>query len=80
MVKRVVPLRELIPLTVELLTTMHIVFVVLAYLVGSIPFGLLIGKMQGIDIRKYGSGNIGTSNVARTLGKKLRFKPCWGMV
>lgn len=37
---------------------------------GSIPFGFLIGKMKGIDVRKYGSGNIGTSNVARTLGKK----------
>ncbi len=43
---------------------------VLAYALGSIPFGLLIGKARGIDIRQYGSGNIGTSNVARTLGKK----------
>ncbi len=43
---------------------------VLAYGLGSIPFGLLIGKAKGIDIRKYGSGNIGTSNVARILGKK----------
>lgn len=78
MVKRVVPLREPIPLTIELFTTMHIVFVVLAYLVGSIPFGLLIGKMQGIDIRKYGSGNIGTSNVARTLGKKAAIQTLLG--
>jgi len=43
---------------------------VLAYALGSIPFGLLIGKSRGIDIRQYGSGNIGTSNVSRILGKK----------
>jgi len=44
--------------------------IVLAYFLGSIPFGHLIGKAKGIDIRNYGSGNIGTSNVARILGKK----------
>lgn len=39
------------------------------YLVGAIPFGLLIGKVtRGIDIREFGSGNIGASNVLRTLG------------
>jgi glycerol-3-phosphate acyltransferase PlsY len=43
---------------------------IVAYLLGSIPFGLLIGKAKGVDIRKYGSGNIGTSNVGRILGKK----------
>lgn len=42
-----------------------------AYLLGSIPFGLLIGKAMGLDIRKHGSGNIGATNVTRTLGKKL---------
>ncbi len=41
-----------------------------SYVLGAIPFGFIIGKMKGIDVRKYGSGNIGTSNVARTLGKK----------
>lgn len=49
---------------------MNIVMIILAYLLGSIPFGFVIGKLKGVDVRKYGSGNIGTSNVARTLGKK----------
>jgi len=42
----------------------------LAYLCGSIPFGVLLAKTQNIDIREHGSGNIGATNVARTLGKK----------
>ncbi len=42
-----------------------------AYLCGSIPFGLIISKLvKNIDIRDYGSHNIGSTNVARTLGKK----------
>lgn len=48
---------------------MNILLVIGAYLLGSIPSGFIIGKAKGIDVRKYGSGNIGTSNVARTLGK-----------
>ena len=43
--------------------------IVLAYLVGSIPFGLLIGRFYHIDIRKHGSGNIGATNVTRVVGK-----------
>lgn len=42
---------------------------VAAYVVGSIPFGLLIGKWHKIDIRKHGSGNIGATNITRTLGR-----------
>lgn len=43
-----------------------------AYLIGSIPFGLLLGKFAGIgDIRKTGSGNIGATNMLRAGGKKL---------
>lgn len=51
---------------------MLIVFVLLlAYLVGSIPSGLWIGKLfYGIDIREHGSGNLGGTNTFRTLGKK----------
>lgn len=40
-----------------------------AYLLGAIPFGLLIARAKGIDIRKHGSGNIGATNVLRVLGK-----------
>lgn len=40
-----------------------------AYLVGSVPFGLLIGKRMGIDLRASGSKNIGATNVLRTAGK-----------
>ncbi len=39
------------------------------YLLGAIPFGLLIGKYKGIDIRNEGSGNIGATNVTRIIGK-----------
>ena len=42
---------------------------VLGFLIGSIPFGLLIAKASGVDIRQHGSGNIGATNVMRTLGK-----------
>ena len=45
-----------------------------AYLVGSIPFGFLIGKMRGVDVRTVGSKNIGATNVYRTVGKK------WGLL
>ena len=45
--------------------------VVISYLVGSIPTGLLLGKAYGIDVRKEGSGNIGATNLYRTLGRKV---------
>lgn len=44
--------------------------IALGFLLGSIPFGLLLGKLKGVDIRDHGSGNIGSTNVFRTLGKK----------
>jgi len=40
-----------------------------SYLLGGIPAGYIIGRLKGIDIRKFGSGNPGTANVYRTLGK-----------
>lgn len=42
-----------------------------AFLLGSIPFGLLIAKSQGVNIREHGSGNIGATNVLRVVGKKF---------
>ncbi len=41
-----------------------------AYLLGSIPFGVLIGRARGIDIREHGSRNIGATNVGRVLGRR----------
>lgn len=52
---------------------MQILFPVIGYLLGAIPFGLVIGKLVGADVRKEGSKNIGATNVSRVLGKKLGF-------
>jgi glycerol-3-phosphate acyltransferase PlsY len=45
-------------------------FVVLSYLIGNINPAILLGKAYGIDVRKEGSGNAGTTNVLRTIGRK----------
>ncbi len=45
------------------------ILTVLAYLLGAVPFGLLVAKSRGIDIRTQGSGNIGATNVFRCIGK-----------
>ena len=43
--------------------------VAVCYLLGSLPFGLLVARLvRGIDVRRYGSGNTGMTNVLRTLG------------
>ncbi len=48
-----------------------ILILTLAYLLGSIPFSLIIARLlKGIDIRNHGSGNIGATNVLRTVGKR----------
>jgi len=51
-----------------------LIAVLIGYLLGSIPFGYIVGKMRGIDIRQHGSGNIGATNVFRTLGRN------WGVL
>jgi len=52
----------------------YLVFVPIAYLLGSVPFGFLIARARGIDIRTVGSGNIGATNVLRSVGKS------WGIL
>lgn len=51
--------------------TVQLIIIGAAYLVGSIPTGLLLGKAYGIDVRKEGSGNIGATNLYRTVGRKV---------
>ncbi len=48
-----------------------LVSIVAGYAVGSLSFAWLIGRSQGVDIRKHGSGNVGATNVQRVLGKSL---------
>lgn len=46
-------------------------YILLAYLIGSIPVGVLLSRLKGVDPRKTGSGNIGATNVIRAAGKAL---------
>ena len=50
--------------------TLIVVLLVSAYLLGSVPSGYLVGRSTGVDVRKFGSGNIGATNVARAMGKR----------
>lgn len=59
-----------IPSTVNKIVFVPLALALLAaYVVGSIDFAVIIGRMHGVDIHEVGSGNPGTSNVLRTLGK-----------
>ena len=53
---------------------MFIALLVGSYLLGAVPFGYLIGKARGLDVREHGSGHIGATNVGRVIGRK------WGYV
>lgn len=54
------------------LQVIDLLYVLLSYLIGSIPSGLIIGKLfKQTDIRKHGSGNLGATNAIRVLGPKL---------
>jgi len=52
----------------------QLLWIIFAYLLGSVPFGLLLGRMKGVDIRHQGSGNIGATNLARSVGRT------WGVL
>lgn len=54
--------------------SVNLAFVLASFLVGSIPFGLWVGRFRGIDIRQHGSKNIGATNVGRVLGRQ------WGLL
>lgn len=47
--------------------------VLISYVLGSIPFGYVAGRLAGVDVRQHGSGNIGATNVLRVLGKPWGF-------
>lgn len=48
-------------------------YILAAYLIGSVPFGYIAGRINGIDLREHGSHNIGATNTVRVLGKR------WGI-
>ena len=48
-----------------------VTIVVLSYLLGAVPFSLVVARTQGVDLRQHGSGNAGATNAMRVLGKRL---------
>jgi len=51
-----------------------VLLIICSYLLGSVPFAMIIARTRSIDLRKVGSGNIGATNLSRALGKK------WGII
>jgi len=51
----------------------YFIVLIIGYLLGSLNMSLLLSKVYGTDVRKYGSGNAGTTNTLRTFGKKAAF-------
>jgi acyl phosphate:glycerol-3-phosphate acyltransferase len=47
------------------------IWILLSYLSGAVPYGVLLSRARGVDLRQVGSGNIGATNASRALGKKL---------
>lgn len=56
------------------MTADALILISAAYLAGSVPFGVLIARSRGVDLRAHGSGNVGATNVGRVLGRR------WGML
>lgn len=56
----------------------YLVLPLAGYALGAVPFGFLMGKSRGLDIREHGSGNIGATNVGRVVGKKWGYI-CFGL-
>jgi glycerol-3-phosphate acyltransferase PlsY len=56
----------------------HVLFICCAYLIGSIPIGVLLARIKGKDPRETGSGNIGATNVMRAAGKILGIVTLFG--
>lgn len=52
---------------------MKLLFIIGSFLIGSIPFGVVVARMRGVDLKKVGSGNIGATNVLRTTGRLPAF-------
>ena len=69
-----VPLVPLVAPTTLPSAVLLIVLVLGAYVTGSLPFALWVGRLRGVDLRHHGSGNLGATNALRVLG------PVWGLL